>query len=220
MRGGIFETDATTAEAVKLMENTFRDVNIALANEMRSVCERIGADPEEAIRLANRHPRVNIHQPGIGVGGHCIPVDPWFLVQSAPDLAVLIRTAREINDRRPAAVADDLLGKLKASGARTVALLGLAYKPDVDDFRESPAVSIASRVAEGFDGEVRIVEPFASALPSPLDQRSNTRLMSLADALEGVDVVACLVGHRAFAEPEARGACESRGAVDFAGLWT
>lgn len=220
VRGAIFETDATTAEAVKLMENTFRDVNIALANEMRAVCERIGADPVEAIRLANRHPRVNIHQPGIGVGGHCIPVDPWFLVQSAPDLAVLIRTAREINDRRPATVAEDLLERLRTAGARSVALLGLAYKPDVDDFRESPAVSIAERVAAGFEGDIRIVEPFASALPPSLEGCAHARLVSLAEALAGVDGVACLVGHSAFAEQDAKIACASLGAVDYAGLWT
>ncbi len=219
VKGRIFETDATTAEAVKLMENTFRDVNIALANEMKAVCLRIGADPVEAIRLANRHPRVNIHQPGIGVGGHCIPVDPWFLVQSAPDLALLIRTAREINDRRPHEVARDLLARLRVTGAKSLAVLGLAYKPDVDDLRESPALTVVELVAAGFEGDVRVVEPFAQELPPPLNERTRVRLMPLADALQGVDVVACLVGHRVFAEPDARAACEARGAVDYAGLW-
>lgn len=219
VKGRIFETDATTAEAVKLMENTFRDVNIALANEMRAVCERIGADPAEAIRLANRHPRVNIHQPGIGVGGHCIPVDPWFLAQAAPDLARLIRQAREINDERPRQVADDLLRHLRETGARTVTVLGIAYKPDVDDFRESPAVSIVELLAAEFEGEIRVVEPYSEQLPDSLNGNGRVRLASLSEALEGADLVACLVGHRAFAEPDVRAACTARGAVDYAGLW-
>ncbi|HPO30411.1 MAG TPA: nucleotide sugar dehydrogenase, partial [Candidatus Hydrogenedentes bacterium] len=137
--GEIFLTDATTAELVKLAENTYRDVNIALANELASVCEVAGANFWEVQRLANRHPRVNIHRAGPGVGGHCISVDPWFLVEMFPDRTPLIRTAREVNDAVPARVVASVPG-----AAETVTLLGLAFKGNVDDCRESPAIAIAS----------------------------------------------------------------------------
>jgi nucleotide sugar dehydrogenase len=145
--GEIHTTDITTAELCKLMENTFRDVNIALANEFSLVCEKVGVDVEEAIELCNKHPRVMIHHPGIGVGGHCIPVVPWFIVQVAPELTPLIRTARKTNDHMPMVTADRIERDMKKKGLRRrgtrIGIIGLTYKPDVDDFRESPAIEVA-----------------------------------------------------------------------------
>lgn len=217
--GEIFETDTTTAEAVKLMENTFRDVNIALANELKSICLAIGADPADAIRLANRHPRVKIHQPGIGVGGHCIPVDPWFLAQAAPDLARLIVTARGVNDARPLEVAADLLRRTAERQASTLCLLGLAYKPDVDDFRESPAVQIVATLAKAHPGPILVVEPYADVLPEELSGYSNVRLVPLEEALAKADLVAGLVAHRRFMESDVAALRTAGGALDYAGLW-
>ncbi|MBC8506598.1 MAG: nucleotide sugar dehydrogenase, partial [Chloroflexi bacterium] len=144
VRGEIICTTATTAEMVKLMENTYRDVNIAIANEFSRLAARFGVDVWEAIELANRHPRVEILNPGPGVGGHCISVDPWFFVEAAPDLTPLIATARNVNDAQPQVVVDMLQSALTDLSGKRIAVLGLAYKPDVDDLRESPAVEIAS----------------------------------------------------------------------------
>ncbi|MFM9147097.1 MAG: nucleotide sugar dehydrogenase, partial [Verrucomicrobiota bacterium] len=141
----IFLTDARTAELAKLAENAYRDVNIAYANELAAVCERVGVDVWELIALANRHPRVNVLRPGPGVGGHCVAVDPWFIVDAAPDATPLIRAARAVNDGRPAAVAARVRAGLAPGAA--VACLGLAFKPDVDDLRESPAVAVAALLA-------------------------------------------------------------------------
>ncbi len=156
VRGEIVLTDATSAEMVKLMENTYRDVNIALANEFARLAERFGIDVWETIPIANRHPRVRILSPGPGVGGHCISVDPWFLVESAPDLATLIRTARQVNDTQPQHVVDLVRRAANDLGTtqgdplveRPVSVLGLAYKADVDDLRESPAIEVTRLLAE------------------------------------------------------------------------
>ncbi len=142
VKGGIVETDATTAEMVKLMENTYRDINIAAANEFSRLAEKFGVDVWEAVQLANRHPRVNILDPGLGVGGHCISVDPWFLVQAAPDLTALIAAARQVNDGQPRFVVEKVKQALGSLQGKKIAALGLAYKPDVDDLRESPAVRV------------------------------------------------------------------------------
>lgn len=197
VRGEIILTDATTAEMVKLMENTYRDVNIAIANEFSRLAERFGIDVWEAIRLANLHPRVKILQPGPGVGGHCISVDPWFLVESAPDLTRLILAARQVNDGQPELVLAQVRralglgqGDMSLSGRR-IAVLGLSYKPDVDDLRESPAVEIAERLAEA-GAQVRAYEPFkpdAQLHPGP------QAVGSLEAALEGAELVALLVPH-------------------------
>src|SRR5438270_797877 len=150
VKGAIMRTDATTAEMVKVMENTFRDVNVALANEFSLVAERIGVDVWEAIRLANHHPRVNVLRPGPGVGGHCIAVDPWFLVGAAPRVAELIRVARQVNDSMPEHVLDRLLTMV--SPPAPIALLGVTYKAEVDDVRESPALRVAElAVDRGYD---------------------------------------------------------------------
>ncbi|HEX8966505.1 MAG TPA: nucleotide sugar dehydrogenase [Chloroflexota bacterium] len=193
VKGDIMRTDATTAEMVKVMENTFRDVNVALANEFALIAEHIGVDVWEAIRLANHHPRVNVLRPGPGVGGHCIAVDPWFLVGAAPDQARLIRSARLVNDGMPEHVLDRLA--MLAPPPAPVALLGVTYKAEVDDIRESPALRVAELAVErGY--EVRLCDPHVAAdapgLPAPL--------LPLEQALREAHAVALLVDHRAFQE--------------------
>jgi len=152
VRGDIFLTTSTTAEMVKLMENTYRDVNIAIANEFSRLTERMGVDIWEATTLANLHPRVNILRPGPGVGGHCISVDPWFLVEAAPDITPLIRTARVVNDAQPHYVLELLRRALGSLSGVHVAVLGLAYKPNVDDLRESPAIDVARLLVDAYPG--------------------------------------------------------------------
>src|SRR6266852_163829 len=193
VKGAIMRTDATTAEMVKVMENTFRDVNVALANEFALISERIGVDVWEAIRLANHHPRVSVLRPGPGVGGHCIAVDPWFLVDAAPEEARLIRTARIVNDAMP----EHVVARLAAlvSPPAPVALLGVTYKAEVDDIRESPALRVAELAVErGFT--VRLcdphVKPDVPGLPAPL--------LPLEQALRDAEAVVLLVDHRAFQE--------------------
>src|SRR6266567_703280 len=193
VKGSIMRTDATTAEMVKVMENTFRDVNVALANEFAIIAERIGVDVWDAIRLANHHPRVNVLRPGPGVGGHCIAVDPWFLVGAAPDESRLIRTSREVNDSMPEHVVALLAGLVSPPAA--VALLGVTYKAEVDDIRESPAVRVAELAVEhGY--AIRLCDPHVKAdtpgLPAPL--------LPLEQALRDAEAVVLLVDHRAFQE--------------------
>ena len=190
----IFLTDARTAELAKLTENAFRDVNIAFANELSLICDKLGVDVWELIRLANRHPRVKILQPGPGVGGHCIAVDPWFIVDAAPAEARLLRTAREVNDSKPHHVVAQV--RAAAGPGAAVACLGLAFKANVDDLRESPAVEIAAHLADA-GLKILAVEPHVTALPKALQGRAE--LVSLADALARASVVVLLVDHRAFA---------------------
>jgi UDP-N-acetyl-D-mannosaminuronic acid dehydrogenase len=193
-------TDVRTAEMCKLTENASRDVSIAFANELSLICDRIGIDVWELIELANRHPRVNILRPGAGVGGHCIAVDPWFIIAAAPDEARLIRTARETNDAKPAWV----MRQIRAAAQRyeaahktepRIAVLGLAFKPDIDDLRESPALQIAEALFEEFGPRLMVVEPNVSELPTSL---RGARLTELNYGLEQADVIAILVGHKAF----------------------
>jgi UDP-N-acetyl-D-mannosaminuronic acid dehydrogenase len=201
VKGEIIPTDATTAEMVKLMENTCRDVNIALANEFSRLAERFGVDVWEAISLANRHPRINILRPGPGVGGHCISVDPWFLVEAAPDLTPLILTSRKVNDDQPRHVLQLVQRALKVNGGNKslagfkVAALGLAYKPDVDDLRESPAIQVARLLVEA-GVQVESYEPFKSD-PHVEGIRS---VPSLEDAVQGADAILLLVAHQVFKE--------------------
>jgi len=190
VRGEIVCTTATTAEMVKLMENTYRDVNIAIANEFSRLATRFGVDVWEAIELANRHPRVGILRPGPGVGGHCISVDPWFLVEAAPDLTPLISTSRRVNDDQPQLVVDLLQQTLGGLSGKRVALLGLAYKPDVDDLRESPAVDIAYRLID-LGAEVVAYEPYKLDAEFPKISLAQT----LEAALSGADGLALLVAH-------------------------
>lgn len=194
VRGPIHQTDATTAEMVKLMENTYRDVNIAIANEFARLAERFGVDGWEAIRLASLHPRVKILSPGPGVGGHCISVDPWFFVEAAPDLARLIWTARQVNDEQPRfvvakvrqALGEDLNGK-------RIAALGLAYKADVDDLRESPAVEVVHLLQQS-GAMVRAFEPYKPENGLP----GIHSVPSLEAALAEAEAVLFLVGHAPF----------------------
>lgn len=197
VRGEIIMTDATTAEMVKLMENTYRDVNIAVANEFSRLADRFGVDVWEAIGLANRHPRVNILRPGPGVGGHCISVDPWFLVEAAPELTPLIATSRRVNDDQPVFVVDLVTRSVhrpegNLSGL-TIAALGLAYKPDVDDLRESPAMEVCKLLSEA-GASVRAYEPFKIDATVP----GGTAVSSLEEALAGADAVLVLVAHTDF----------------------
>ena len=193
--GATHLTDARTAEMAKLTENAFRDVNIAFANELSLLADRFGVDVWRLIEMANKHPRVNILTPGPGVGGHCIAVDPWFLVDGAPDLARLIRTAREVNDGKPGWVLEQVRAAVAGIENPTVACLGLAFKPDVDDLRESPALEIACALAAELP--VVAVEPHVRAVPPSLGALGG-RLVGLDEALRAADLVLILVGHSAF----------------------
>jgi UDP-N-acetyl-D-mannosaminuronic acid dehydrogenase len=189
--GKLLKTHCRTAETAKLVENAFRDTNIAFANELSLFCEKMDLDVWELIRLANHHPRVNILSPGPGVGGHCIAVDPWFLVDCAPEMTKLIRTSREVNEAKPHWVVDRVIAKAERFKNPTIACLGLAYKPDIDDLRESPAVEIVKELQERNVGELRIVEP-------NLEAHDSFELSSLSDAIESADIVLILVGHKPF----------------------
>jgi UDP-N-acetyl-D-mannosaminuronic acid dehydrogenase len=191
VRGEVIATDARTAELAKLSENSFRDVNIAFANELSMVCDRLGINVWELIRLANRHPRVNILSPGPGVGGHCLAVDPYFIVASAPEETPLIRTARAVNLHKEAWVVGRIRERARRFRDPIVACLGLSYKPDIDDLRESPALAIARHLqAEGI-GTVLAVEP-------NVRQVDGLTLVPLQDALSRADIVVLLVAHREF----------------------
>lgn len=199
--GSLLQTGVRTAEMCKLTENSFRDVGIAFANELSIICEKLGINVWDVIRLANHHPRVNILQPGPGVGGHCIAVDPWFIVQAAPEESRLIRTAREVNDGKPKYVLEKIktaIAGVRSAGAEPkVALFGLAFKPDVDDFRESPSLHIAEIVAGWNDCDVLISEPHADALPGALAGHKHVRLVADAhDAVRQAHIVVMLVNHR------------------------
>jgi UDP-N-acetyl-D-mannosaminuronic acid dehydrogenase len=196
VRGACVTTTARAAEMTKLTENAFRDVNIAFANELSLVADTMGVDVWEVIRLANRHPRVNILQPGPGVGGHCIAVDPWFLVAADREHTPLIRTAREVNDGKTEHVIAKA-SELIAARPGPVACLGLAFKANIDDFRESPAVKVAAALAQGFGERVRVVEPYAQALPREFDGTPAT-LIDLDTAIETCGTMIVLVDHDLF----------------------
>lgn len=202
--GECIVTNARTAEMCKLTENSFRDVNIAFANELSVICDRLDIDVWELISLANHHPRVNILQPGPGVGGHCIAVDPWFIVSKTPDQARLIHTARNVNDDKPQwvlekvqrAVAAFLVANPQRSRQDVkVACLGLSFKPDIDDLRESPAMHIVEQLAASFEGKLLLVEPNIDELPERL---RNHMKAELDFAIENADILVLLVAHREF----------------------
>jgi UDP-N-acetyl-D-mannosaminuronic acid dehydrogenase len=197
VRGTCSVTSARTAEMVKLVENSFRDVNIAFANEISMVCDSVGLDVWEVIALANRHPRVDVLQPGPGVGGHCIAVDPWFIVHSDPERTPLIRTARTVNDGKVDYVVDRAARTLGERQDIRVACLGLAFKANIDDLRESPAVKVAELLAKRFGDRVDIVEPHTQALPKAIEG-SGAQLVDLDTALGRCDLLLLLVDHREF----------------------
>src|SRR5690625_2815307 len=216
-------TNTRTAEMSKLVENSYRDVNIAFANELSMIADEIGVDVWEVIELANRHPRVNILQPGPGVGGHCIAVDPWFIVAAAPETATIIRSAREINDAKP----DWVIRQIKAEAfdvqqetGRTpvIATLGLAFKPNIDDLRESPALNITEALSDQFtQSKILTVEPHIDELPPRLQGRDNLELTEVNEALDAADIVVLLVDHDAFADlgPETN----KKRVIDTRGQW-
>lgn len=207
VKGSCVETNARTAEMCKLTENSFRDVNIAFANELSIICDKLDINVWELVALANRHPRVNILQPGPGVGGHCIAVDPWFIVSKTPEQARLIRTAREVNDAKPEWVIDQVKIKiaefLQANPEKTikdvtVACYGLAFKPDIDDLRESPALEITKKLAEqGLN--ILAIEPNIEKLPAKLPE--NVKLINLSEN-QTADIHLILVDHREFKKNE------------------
>ncbi|OZI22457.1 UDP-N-acetyl-D-mannosamine dehydrogenase [Bordetella genomosp. 7] len=203
VQGQLLETNARTAEMSKLTENAFRDVNIAFANELSLICDKLDINVWELIQLANHHPRVNILQPGAGVGGHCIAVDPWFIVSKTPEQARITRTAREVNDGKPDWVAAQILAAIHSKVVAgqdeedvTVALLGLAFKPDIDDLRESPAMHIAERLHAKTRARILLCEPYIEEKPANLAGE----LVSPEAAVERADVVALLVKHSPFKE--------------------
>jgi UDP-N-acetyl-D-mannosaminuronic acid dehydrogenase len=197
VRGECIVTNARTAEMAKLTENSFRDVNIAFANELSMICDELHINVWELIKLANRHPRVNILSPGPGVGGHCIAVDPWFIVDSAPETAKIIRSAREINDSKPIYVIDKIKQAADEFKRPVVACLGLAFKADIDDLRESPALDITQQLAQQEVGEIIAVEPNISTLPESLVSLK-IQHMSLEDAMSKANIVVVLVDHSEF----------------------
>ncbi|WP_052481268.1 UDP-N-acetyl-D-mannosamine dehydrogenase [Anoxybacillus ayderensis] len=197
VKGKILETNARTAELSKLAENAFRDVNIAFANELSMICDELNINVWELINLANHHPRVNILQPGPGVGGHCIAVDPWFIVDAAPETAKLIRTARMVNDSKPYFVIEKIKEATKNLQNPTIACLGLAFKANVDDLRESPAVKIVKELSAIYDQTIYVAEPHIEELPKDLLEL-NVRLVKTEDAIEKADVVVLLVDHDYF----------------------
>lgn len=198
VEGKCILTNARTAEMCKLTENAFRDVNIAFANELSLICDDLNLNVWELIKLANHHPRVNILQPGPGVGGHCIAVDPWFIVHSAPNTAKLIRTAREINDYKPQAVIQKIKSAASQYSEPVIACLGLSFKADIDDLRESPAVEIVRDLAQNQLGTLLIVEPHIDTLPSVLGPYDKITLVSLEEALLHAQIVVLLVNHQVF----------------------
>ena len=192
VRGKILPTNSRTAEMVKLTENSFRDVNIAFANELSLICEQESIDVWELIALANHHPRVNILKPGPGVGGHCIAVDPWFIVSNAPKLARLIRTAREVNGSKPDWVVDRVAAAAAKRGKNvSIACLGLAYKADISDLRESPSVEIVHKLVKRGIGRVLVCEPY-------LPQHPEFQLVTLEEAVRQADIIVVLVDHSPF----------------------
>lgn len=197
--GEFLMTDSRTAEMAKLTENAYRDVNIAFANELSMISDKLDINVWDLIDLANHHPRVDILQPGPGVGGHCIAVDPWFIVATTPEHSSLIRTAREVNDAKPGFVIDKLLPQAKRINDVQIAALGLAFKPNIDDLRESPARQIVGRLADELPhANIMAVEPNIEELPSELEARENVTLTETSEAVRAADIVLLLVDHNEF----------------------
>ncbi|MDB4058061.1 UDP-N-acetyl-D-mannosamine dehydrogenase [Candidatus Thioglobus sp.] len=215
-------TDCRTAELSKLVENSFRDVNIAFANELSLICDKLGINIWKLIELANHHPRVNILQPGPGVGGHCIAVDPWFIVDSAPDEAKLIRTARLVNDNKPNFVLGKIDKAVKAIGKNKsdlkIACLGLSFKPDIDDLRESPALSIAGKIGLMGFSELFLVEPNISSIPDKLKGESIS-ITSADKAIKAADIVVLLVDHTPFKKMDLE-VLSGKQIIDTRGIWS
>lgn len=218
VKGECLITNAATAEMCKLTENSFRDVNIAFANELSLICEEIGVNVWELIRLANRHPRVNILQPGPGVGGHCIAVDPWFIVSRTPSTARMIRTAREVNDYKPHFVIEQVEKAMNLVKSPIIACLGLAFKADIDDLRESPAMEIVHHLASRKRGQLLVVEPHIQKLPNGLMGYDHVSLCDLETALAKANILVLLVNHRQFYGITAQ-QLQGKLVIDTRGVW-
>jgi UDP-N-acetyl-D-mannosaminuronic acid dehydrogenase len=216
-----FLTDCRTAELSKLVENSYRDVNIAFANELSLICDKLGINVWELIKLANHHPRVNILQPGPGVGGHCIAVDPWFIVNSAPNEAKLIHAARLVNDNKPSFILEKVMQAAELidieQSKLTIACLGLSFKPNIDDLRESPALEISRLISlMGFE-KLLVVEPNINELPGSFNKKL-TELVGLEEAIKSADIVVLLVDHSQFKEMDLR-LLLGKKVVDTRGIW-
>lgn len=209
-------TNARTAELVKLAENAYRDTNIAFANEMSLICDKLGVDVWNLIDLANLHPRVEILQPGPGVGGHCIAVDPWFIVNSAPDQTPLIQASRLVNDTKPEWVIQQALNT--AEPGSPIACLGLAYKPNIDDLRESPAMKIVKNLAARHNGTILVVEPNIQELPSVFMNQKNIEYCIFGEAIKKAKTVLVLTDHREFKDID-QSALEGKKIIDTRGIW-
>ena len=217
VKGECHVTNARTAEMVKLTENAYRDVNIGFANELSIICDQLTINVWEMIRLANLHPRVNILRPGPGVGGHCIAVDPWFIVNTTPNQARLIRTAREINDSKPEFVVRKVVERAADLKHPVIACLGLSYKADVDDLRESPAIEVVEKLAHCNLGRLLVVEPHINRLPDKLDL-PQLQLEDFEVALKAANLVVLLVGHQAFLQVD-RDLLKDKFVIDAVGAW-
>ncbi|CAM3204091.1 UDP-N-acetyl-D-mannosamine dehydrogenase [Corynebacterium gottingense] len=216
----LLTTDATTAEMAKLTENSFRDVNIAFANELSLICDRLGIDVWELIELANHHPRVNILQPGPGVGGHCIAVDPWFIVSATPEEAKIVKMARDVNDGKPQWVINKVVDAMEGLESPVVAALGIAFKNDIDDLRESPSLNIVRQLAEeNPKADIRVVEPNVDELPESLAELSNIQKQDLDDAVEAADIVLLLVNHKEILAFDTS-KLGSKTVIDTKGVWS
>jgi UDP-N-acetyl-D-mannosaminuronic acid dehydrogenase len=203
----------------KLVENSYRDVNIAFANELSVISDKLGINVWELIKLANHHPRVNILQPGPGVGGHCIAVDPWFIVAAAPEESRLIRQARETNDSKPDWVIQKVMEAVGNKVAPKIAVLGLAFKANIDDLRESPAVAITQKLSLKLDGaDVLVVEPHVETLPRQLSNLQNVALTELESAVAVADALVLLVDHDVFKEIDPS-SMAGKAIVDTRGIW-
>lgn len=216
--GTVMTTNARTAELVKLTENTFRDVNIGFANELSLICDELNINVWDVIGLANQHPRVNILEPGPGVGGHCIAVDPWFIVDGAPEKSKLIRIARSVNLEKTEYTYFSIISKAKRFKNPVIACLGLSFKANVDDVRESPALEIVRRLAELEDAKLLVVEPNLNELPAELFNRSNVIKVDLDEAVHKADIVALLVNHKSF-YTIGRSTLAQKIVIDTRGVW-
>ncbi len=217
VNGEILCTNARTAELAKLTENAFRDVNIAFANELSLICDKLNINVWELIELANHHPRVNILQPGPGVGGHCIAVDPWFIVNAAPEQSRLIHQARLINDNKPYYILDKIKEKIAKFRDPVIACMGLSFKKNIDDLRESPAVLIVEEILKFYHNELLIVEPNIAKLPHKLSQK-NVALVNMDTAVKQADIIVLLVDHDGFTGVDKQ-LLEEKVIIDTRGIW-
>ena len=218
VKGRITLTNARTAELSKLVENAYRDVNIAFANEISLICDDLNVNVWDLIDLVNQHPRVNVLSPGAGVGGHCVAVDPWFIVASSPARSKLVRTSREVNDFKPNYVIQSIKSIAENRGKLVIGCLGITFKRDVEDVRGSPALHIVETLAKDPNYEILVVEPNLMELPGSLSQFENIKLVSLPQALKEAQLLALLVNHQDFYSIDQRHLV-GKSIIDTCGVW-